>query len=70
MKKVGEELTFHPTMHKQILMNWLESIILIGQFQEEDFMVLKFQFGIVKIVQNHTFQNQENTTDLGNKNVQ
>jgi len=26
MKKVGEEITFHPTMHKQILMNWLESI--------------------------------------------
>ena len=26
MKEVGKEITFHPTMHKQILMNWLESI--------------------------------------------
>jgi valyl-tRNA synthetase len=26
MKKLGEEITFHPAMHKQILMNWLESI--------------------------------------------
>ncbi len=26
MKTLGEEITFHPTMHKQILMNWLESI--------------------------------------------
>ena len=26
MKKLGGEITFHPTMHKQILMNWLDSI--------------------------------------------
>ncbi len=26
MKALGDEITFHPTMHKQILMNWLESI--------------------------------------------
>jgi len=26
MKKLGGEVTFHPTMHKQILMNWLDSI--------------------------------------------
>ena len=26
MKKLGQEITFHPAMHKQILMNWLESI--------------------------------------------
>ncbi len=26
MKKLGQEITFHPSMHKQILMNWLESI--------------------------------------------
>ena len=26
MKKIGEEVTFHPNMHKQILMNWLDSI--------------------------------------------
>ena len=26
MKKIGEEITFHPNMHKQILMNWLDSI--------------------------------------------
>ena len=26
IKKLGQEITFHPTMHKQILMNWLESI--------------------------------------------
>ena len=26
MKILGEEITFHPAMHKQILMNWLESI--------------------------------------------
>ena len=26
MKKLGQEITFHPEMHKQILMNWLESI--------------------------------------------
>jgi len=26
MKILGQEITFHPTMHKQILMNWLESI--------------------------------------------
>jgi len=26
MKTLGEEITFHPAMHKQILMNWLESI--------------------------------------------
>ncbi|MBA4719044.1 MAG: valine--tRNA ligase [Nitrosopumilus sp.] len=26
MKNLGQEITFHPTMHKQILMNWLESI--------------------------------------------
>ena len=26
MKKLGEEVTFHPKMHKQILMNWLDSI--------------------------------------------
>ena len=26
IKKIGQEITFHPTMHKQILMNWLESI--------------------------------------------
>jgi len=26
MKKLGSEIKFHPPMHKQILMNWLESI--------------------------------------------
>lgn len=26
VKKLGQEITFHPAMHKQILMNWLESI--------------------------------------------
>jgi valyl-tRNA synthetase len=26
MKALGQEITFHPEMHKQILMNWLESI--------------------------------------------
>ncbi len=26
IKRLGEEITFHPAMHKQILMNWLESI--------------------------------------------
>ena len=26
IKRLGQEITFHPTMHKQILMNWLESI--------------------------------------------
>ena len=26
MKKLGQEITFHPNMHKQILMNWLDSI--------------------------------------------
>ena len=26
MKKLGQEIEFHPTMHKQILINWLESI--------------------------------------------
>ncbi len=26
IKKLGQEITFHPAMHKQILMNWLESI--------------------------------------------
>ncbi len=26
MKKLGSEITFYPDMHKQILMNWLESI--------------------------------------------
>ena len=26
MRKLGEEVTFHPKMHKQILMNWLDSI--------------------------------------------
>jgi valyl-tRNA synthetase len=26
MKKLGQEIKFHPPMHKQILMNWLESI--------------------------------------------
>ena len=26
MKKIGEEVIFHPNMHKQILMNWLDSI--------------------------------------------
>ncbi|MBS3926789.1 MAG: valine--tRNA ligase [Nitrosarchaeum sp.] len=26
MKKLGQEITFYPSMHKQILMNWLESI--------------------------------------------
>ena len=26
MRKLGEEVTFHPNMHKQILMNWLDSI--------------------------------------------
>jgi len=26
MRTLGEEITFHPAMHKQILMNWLESI--------------------------------------------
>ena len=26
MKKLGEEIEFYPNMHKQILMNWLESI--------------------------------------------
>jgi valyl-tRNA synthetase len=26
MKTLGEEITFHPAMHKQILINWLESI--------------------------------------------
>ncbi|MDH3853571.1 MAG: class I tRNA ligase family protein, partial [Nitrosopumilus sp.] len=26
IKNLGQEITFHPTMHKQILMNWLESI--------------------------------------------
>ena len=26
IKSLGEEITFHPAMHKQILMNWLESI--------------------------------------------
>ena len=26
MKKLGSEIKFHPSMHKQILMNWLDSI--------------------------------------------
>ena len=26
IKKLGQEITFYPSMHKQILMNWLESI--------------------------------------------
>ncbi len=26
MKKMGNEIEFHPSMHKQILMNWLDSI--------------------------------------------
>ena len=26
MKELGMQITFHPQMHKQILMNWLESI--------------------------------------------
>ncbi len=26
IKSLGQEITFHPPMHKQILMNWLESI--------------------------------------------
>ncbi len=26
IKKLGQEVTFHPAMHRQILMNWLESI--------------------------------------------
>ncbi len=26
MKKLGQEITFYPAMHKQILMNWLESV--------------------------------------------
>lgn len=26
MKKLGQEITFYPAMHRQILMNWLESI--------------------------------------------
>jgi len=26
MKKLGSEIEFHPSMHKQILMNWLDSI--------------------------------------------
>ena len=26
MKKLGDEITFHPAMHKQILMNWLDGI--------------------------------------------
>ncbi len=26
MKNLGQEIIFHPSMHKQILMNWLESI--------------------------------------------
>jgi valyl-tRNA synthetase len=26
IKKMGQEITFYPSMHKQILMNWLESI--------------------------------------------
>jgi valyl-tRNA synthetase len=26
IKKLGQEVTFYPSMHKQILMNWLESI--------------------------------------------
>ena len=26
IEKLGQEISFHPTMHKQILMNWLESI--------------------------------------------
>jgi len=26
IKKLGQEISFHPPMHKQILMNWLESI--------------------------------------------
>ncbi len=28
MKKLGSEITFYPSMHKQILMNWLESIAI------------------------------------------
>ncbi len=28
MKKLGDEIEFHPSMHKQILMNWLESITI------------------------------------------
>ena len=28
MKKLGSEIEFHPSMHKQILMNWLESITI------------------------------------------
>jgi valyl-tRNA synthetase len=28
MKKLGSEIVFHPSMHKQILMNWLESITI------------------------------------------
>ncbi len=28
MKKLGSEITFYPNMHKQILMNWLESITI------------------------------------------
>ena len=36
-------------MHQQILMNWLRiNHILTGQYQDEDIMEQKFQYGIVR----------------------
>ena len=52
-------------MHKQILMNWLESISIDWQFLEEDSMEQKYQYGIVTNVQNHLFQNLKNIIDHG-----
>ena len=46
-------------MHKQILMNWLESISIDWQFLEEGSMVLRYQYGIVMSAQNHLFQSLE-----------
>ena len=38
IKKLGQEIAFHPPMHKQILMNWLESISIDwADFLEEDY---------------------------------
>jgi len=51
-------------------MNWLESINIDWPISRRRFYGTEIQFGIAKIVQNHMFQNLENITDHGMKNVQ
>ena len=70
MREVGKEITFHPTMHKQILMNWLESINIDWPISRRRFYGTEIPIWYCKECSEPHVPEPENIIDRGMKNVQ